>query len=400
MPLGLTVSRRWGLVGASILLATGWYGAGLLSEPALFGQERALPPRLPSALGGHPSNGTTGTPSLPAIPNRLNTSTPPSGELPQAGLGAGPTQALNGAPAIQPVSNPHTNRDAPVPGAAVNNGRLRLGSSIVTVIEKVQLPAREAGVLNQLLVREGQTIEAGAVIGMIDDSQAAVDLVIAQQRMEASQLKVNSDIAIRYAEASERTARKAYQRQAELAKTGSGLESKKDEAYLEAVQSELQVEKARHDYQVDQKTKLLDETQVQKAQQMLDRYAIVAPWNGVVSKAIKRQSEWVNAGDPILELIQMERVWIEGSIDPKSVHPFQVSGRNTEVILTLAGGEKIEFQGRINFVDTEVVGNSYKVRAEVINRQHENHWLLIPGMFVEMDILLQDQSHDRVSRQQ
>lgn len=400
MSLGLSVSRRYGLVGATILLAVGWYGAGLPSEPSLYGQERALPPRLPSALGGNSGNGTTGTQALPAIPNRLTTSAPTSGEVQSAVQDAGPGQPLGPGATIQPISNPQPNRNPLGPGNVINNGRLRLASSVVKVIEKVELPAKEAGVLNLLNVREGQNVEAGTVIAMIDDSQAAVDLVIAQQRMEASQLKVNSDIAIRFAEASERTARKAYQRQVELARTGSGVESTKDEAYLKAIQSELQVEKAKHDYQVDQKTKLLDETQVAKAKQMLERYSIVAPWNGVVSKAIKRQSEWVNAGDPILELIQMERVWIEGSIDPKSLHPFQVSGRSTEVILTLPGGENIEFQGRITAVDTEVVGNSYRVRAEVINRQHENHWLLIPGMFVEMDVLLQEPSNDRVSQQQ
>ncbi|MBL8888456.1 MAG: HlyD family efflux transporter periplasmic adaptor subunit [Planctomycetaceae bacterium] len=398
MRLGLTISRRWGFVGGAVLLASAWWATGILNAPALLGQERTLP-RLPIA-GGNSNNGTTTPQTLPAIPNRLNPSVPSTGELSSAVQDTAGTSGFPSGSAIQPISNPQPNRNAPVAGMAVNNGRLRLGSSVVKVIEKAELPAREAGVLNQLHVREGQNVEAGAVIAMIDDSQAAVDLVIAQQRMEASQLKVNSDIAIRYAEASERTARKAYQRQVELAKTSSGIESKKDEAYLAAIQSELQVEKAKHDYQVDQKTKLLDETQVQKAQQLMERYAIIAPWNGVVAKTIKRQSEWVNAGDPILELIQMDRVWIEGSIDPKIVHPFQVSAKTAEVVLTLTNGEKIEFQGRINFVGTEVVGNSYKVRAEVINRQHEDHWLLIPGMFVEMDVLLQEPSNDRVSQQQ
>jgi macrolide-specific efflux system membrane fusion protein len=270
---------------------------------------------------------------------------------------------------------------------------------MVMVIEKIQLPALEAGVLSQLNAREGQFVAAGSIIAKLDDSRAATELESSKLKLEASQLKVSSDIAIKYAQAAKDTAMKSYKREEGLFNRSAASESKVDVLRLEAIQAGFQLEKASHDYEVDQKAVKLDEIQVTKAQQLLNRYTIQTPWNGVVSKVLKHQNEWVDAGDPILELVQMERIWIEGSIDPELVHPYQVSGKNAEVVLTLPGGEKVAFEGQVNFVDTQVVGSKYKVRAEVLNRQHENYWLLIPGMYVNMDIVMTASAVDRVSQQ-
>ena len=396
MALSSLISYRNSWVGVALLLTAGWLG--LASKSLLFGQDRPLPlpPRLPGAA---PSNTTLPGlgPSLPTVP---------SGQLPPSDLlrdSVGPTagqdQPINSGTPVQPVSNLQSNANSRTPIARLENGRLRVETSLVMVIEKVELPAREAGVLSVLNVREGQLVSGGATIAKVDDSQAATELESSKRRLEASQLKVSSDIAIQYASAARETAWKAFKREDGLVKQRAGVEAKREELHLAAVQADLQLEKANHDYQVDQKAVKLDEIQVSKAQQMLDRYTIIAPWSGVVRKTLKRQSEWVNAGDPILELVQMDRIWIEGSLDPKIVHPYQVSGKPAIVTLTLAGGQKVSFDGQITFVDTQVVGNSYKARAEVLNRQHENHWLLVPGMYVEMEIVLEN-SADRVSQQQ
>lgn len=399
MLLGSLVSYRNGFLGAILLLTAGWCGLECATQKTLFGQERALPlpPRLPGTGNGAPSVATPSQ-TLPAIPNR---------QLPNANGGIENPGSTNGQnlgsvpgsnSTIYPVSNSQPNSNLRSPAEQTNNG-LRLFPCTVMVIEKVELPAREAGVLSLLNAREGQLVTGGSIIAKVDDSLAATELESAKRRLEASQLKVSSDIAIQYANAERETAWKAFKREDSLAKQGHGVAAKREELHLTAVQADLKVEKANHDFQVDQKAIKLDEIQVAKAQQTLDRYTIVAPWSGVVRKTLKRQSEWVNAGDPILEMVQMDRIWIEGMIDPKTIHPYQVSGKAAIVKLKLAGGEIASFDGQITFVDPQVVGDSRKVRAEVLNRQFENHWLLAPGMEVEMEILLNESPVDRVSQQ-
>jgi multidrug resistance efflux pump len=281
----------------------------------------------------------------------------------------------------------------------LEGGRIRLATCLVKVIEKIELPAREKGVLLQLSVREGSLVNGDAVIAMVDEGMAIVELDSAKRRLEASQLKISSDIAIRAAQAGKDTALKAYKRELGLSRTGAGTESKAEQLELAAIQAELQLEKAEHDFLVDQKAVKLDELEVIKAQQLLERHQIMAPWAGVVTKVLKRQGEWVNAGDSVYELVQMERLWIEGDIDPRQLNPYQVSGKPVQVTLKLAGGEEATFPGRIAYIDTEVVGHSFKIRAEVLNRQFQDHWLLIPGMYVDMEIML-NEPPQRISQQQ
>ena len=145
---------------------------------------------------------------------------------------------------------------------------------------------------------------------------------------------------------------------------------------------------------------LLDQLNVTKARQLLERHTLVAPWDGVVTRVLTRQNELLNAGDPILEMVQMARLWVEADIDPLQLSPHQVAGRPVQVTLVIPGGERVTFDGQVNFVDSEVVANRYKVRAEVPNRQVESHWLLVPGTFVEMEIIVQTPGEiERLSRQ-
>jgi multidrug efflux pump subunit AcrA (membrane-fusion protein) len=400
MRLDSNSSVRTYILGGATLLLTGWFGIATFSDTALFGQERSLPlpPRLPGA-----ANGSTGqvapNQTLPSIPGRQLP--PPNALTENQGPVSGQDTVItpNAGTMVQPVSNSQSPGNPLAKIEMTSEGRIRVSKGMVIVIEKIQLPARESGVLGQLNAKEGQLIEGGALIAKVDDSQAITELESSRRRLEASELKVSSDIGIRYATAARETAWKGFKREDGLFRKGAGSEAKRDELQLAAVQADLQLEKANHDFQVDQKAVRLEQIQVTKAEQLVERHDIIAPWSGVVTKTLKRQSEWVNAGDPILELVQMDRIWIEASLNPAVVHPYQVTGKAAIVTLSLPGGEKVAFDGRITFVDSQVVGDSYKVRAEVLNRQHENYWLLVPGMFVDMELLLHDSSVDRVSRQ-
>lgn len=400
MLFGSIISYRNSVLGVVLVLIAGGVGIECCSEGIVFGQERTLPlpPRLPGTGNGN-TDAAASNQALPSIPGRQLPTPITSIEKPEIAAGQIPTNTANPSSTIHPVSSTRSNGGLSAPVEVTVDGRLRVPTCLVIVIEKIQLPARESGVLGQLIAKEGQLVTGGSMIAKVDDSQADTELESAKRRLEASQLKVSSDIAIQYASAAKETAEKTFKREDGLYRRGAATEMKRDESYLAAVQADLQLKKANHDYQVDQKAVKLEEILVTKAQQLLDRHAIIAPWTGVVTKTLKRESEWVNAGDPILELVQMDRIWIEGKIDPSVIHPYQVSDKAAVVTLNLPGGEKVVFDGRITFVDTQVVGDKYTVRAEVLNRQIENHWLLVPGMYVSMEILLNNSPTDRVSHQ-
>lgn len=359
---------------------------------AIAQSQRLLPPQLPAPQSSRSAHGLSPLPNneIPTTANQGSSSR----QQQEALLTGEPSSNQQGR--AKPSSLPQDSPSAAGPSSSgqwdsrqlVSSGIARLDTCSVQLIQQIELPAREPGPLSEVLTAEGETIAKGQVLASIDDEQARTDLSVAAAKLEASELKVSSDIAIRYAQAGYNAAEKTYQRELRLSRRGAGTEADADEARLLAIQAQLQIEKAQHDYQVEQKSINVEKLEVLKAKELLQRHAVVAPWGGIVRKIFKRQGEWANAGDPIIEMIQMDRLWVEGEVAVKEINPYQVSHRPVTVTMTLADGEAIAFPGKIVFVDPEIVGRYYKVRAEVINRTHQNHWLLIPGMKVQMEIEL------------
>ena len=55
-----------------------------------------------------------------------------------------------------------------------------------------------------------------------------------------------------------------------------------------------------------------------------------------------------------------------------------------------ARGQTVRLSGKVVFISPLVqAGDRYRVRAEVENRQQNNHWLLGPGMSASMTIHVQ-----------
>src|SRR5438552_17365565 len=72
---------------------------------------------------------------------------------------------------------------------------------LVSLIEDVQVPAREAGALNSVAVVEGQYVTQGQLLAQIDDRQPKLDKVAAELERDAALVKAQDDIEVRYSQA-------------------------------------------------------------------------------------------------------------------------------------------------------------------------------------------------------
>lgn len=363
-------------------------GPSRSSNPATESNASGLPPALPS-IGGN----NTASPNAPAGTEQAKPDFAPLRSSSQSNVPASLSSPQHNASQqdLGTPLKPSFGQDNELPSGLSNNqvmtsGVAKLELCTVRLIQQIELPASEPGVLAELLGAEGMAVSQGQVVAKVDDERAKTELSVAAAKLEASQLKTQSDIEIRYAQAGYDAAAKKYERESRLARKGVGTESEADEARLQAIQAQLQIEKAQHDFSVDQKAITVEKLQVLQAKELLRRHSVTAPWGGIIRKVLTHQGEWVNAGDPIVEMIQMDRLWVEGLVNLKQINPYQVPNRPVVVTMKLADGEAITFQGKIVFVDPEVNGNIFKVKAEVSNRMFQNHWLLIPGMKVDMNI--------------
>ena len=77
---------------------------------------------------------------------------------------------------------------------------------LVSVVEEARIPAREAGVLLELSVKEGDVVRRGGAIARIDDSQSRFEKQKASAEHDQALAKADSDVDVRYSIAAEKVA--------------------------------------------------------------------------------------------------------------------------------------------------------------------------------------------------
>jgi len=131
--------------------------------------------------------------------------------------------------------------------------------------------------------------------------------------------------------------------------------------------------------------------QTTAAQNDVDRRKIVAPIAGEVTKVKPRVGEWLDPGKPVLWIADLQTMWVEGFVKASEYSLGQVSNKPIRVTAEIGPNQEKEvFEGKIVFVEKDIRGGEFRVRAEVKNRRDKatGEWLLVPGMEPDMSILL------------
>lgn len=262
---------------------------------------------------------------------------------------------------------------------------------LVKVAQEIKLPAEEAGVLVHLAVQEGVQVRAGQVIGQVDSKEAEMQREAARAAYESAYEKWKDDIEIKYAKKQAEVAKATYDLNVESNRLSKGAVTQVElnEKKLDWDRAELGIEKAQHDKtlaSLDCKTKMAE---LKAAELGIQKRIVKAPFDGVVEEIKRHQSEWVQPGDPILTLLRMDTMHVEGSIERSTFDPSEIQGCSVTVEALAARGRKATFQGRIIMVSSLVRGdNVYNIRAEIANQQEQGHWVLRDGMPVLMTIHL------------
>ena len=87
----------------------------------------------------------------------------------------------------------------PTPRQGARRGdALRVTGCNIDLVEEIEVPATEAGVLVYLGVKEGDEVRAERVIAQIDDRQAQQSLRIAELAVESAQARADDEVEIIY----------------------------------------------------------------------------------------------------------------------------------------------------------------------------------------------------------
>lgn len=239
-------------------------------------------------------------------------------------------------------------------------GPLTVPEVRLSLVERATLAAERTGVLDQVAVREGDAVAAGALVAKLRDQVIRAQLAVAEKQLE-------NDVDLRFARKAAELANLEFSKSVKVNAGASGTISE-----MELRKQRLASEKAL--LQLEQAQWQLEITRLQRDETLalLNAYSVTAPWAGVVMKISKRRGEAVREGEPIVEIADLSRLRAEGHVSLNDSLRLRV-GAPVQLRLDVPGGElSIEertFQGRLVFIEPKVDAVTQKVRiwAEIAN---------------------------------
>ncbi|WP_162006613.1 efflux RND transporter periplasmic adaptor subunit [Roseimaritima sediminicola] len=274
---------------------------------------------------------------------------------------------------------PPSNTPEAVPGAQP----LMAESCLVKWIHSARIPAQVEGVLTELKVEEGQDVEAGQLIAVIDDEQAKLMLALREAEEMEALLTAENDVNLRDAVASEASARAEYKSYEELLKTGSIPFWEAEKKRLDADRQKLRIELAELESKQAKTTLIAKKRGRELAELEVEKRQVKAPFAGYIETRVAQQGEWVQPGSPLLEVVKMDQLRVEGDVDALKYPQAVVRGAPVKVyVKTSADSSDAKvFDGRIGFVSTQIdLANRRRIWVDIENVRQGEDWLIKPGM--------------------
>jgi multidrug efflux pump subunit AcrA (membrane-fusion protein) len=278
-----------------------------------------------------------------------------------------------------------------------------LPQCLVSLIEEAKVPAQEAGILVELDAREGQQVKAGELLGRVDDAQIVLAEKVARLKLNVAEEKATNDIDVRYAKAAADVSKAEYEQALRLNEKTAGTitDTEVRRLLLTARRAVLAIEQAELDLRVAGLESQVQQGEVAAAAEGVRRRKITSPLDGEVVEVSRHVGEWVQPGDPVVHIVRMDRLRIEGLVNSqdrigrdgrvvaRGHDRTEVVGRPVSLTVDLAAGRRASFRGKVVFVNPmDEAGGQYRVWAEVENRKVGGQWLLSPGHMAEMTIHL------------
>jgi len=263
---------------------------------------------------------------------------------------------------------------------------------MVRYVNKTKVPAESQGKLTELSVEEGSAISEGDVIAIVDDKPARLALNVKEAEELEAKISAQNDVNKRDAVNSERIAAAEAETYRQLHEKGATpyLEMKKKE--LEAERAQLRIELADVNEDTAMAVYMGKRAATEMAQYDIEMRTIRAPFDAFVESRIAQLGEWVQPGSPIVEIVQMDRLRVEGFINALNYAGQVRKGAPVDVLVVVGGTREQpktqQFQGQIEYVSTELdLNKRHRIWVSIPNQRVGDGWLIKPGMDASMRIL-------------
>jgi multidrug efflux pump subunit AcrA (membrane-fusion protein) len=227
------------------------------------------------------------------------------------------------------------------------------------------------------------------VLATIDDREAKALFEVKRLDYEVAKQKAESDAELRHAIAAAEVARIAHEMYTTVNERQSGSISKLEvlKSKHEWDRAKLGIEKSKEDVEAAKLTADAKKAEMDAARVALDRRKILAPFDGVVSMTFRQQGEWVQPGDPVIQLVAIDRLRVTGRLDATVWSRGDIENRKVTIEVTLPGGAVRKVEGKIVYVSPVIdVGSVLPVSAEFDTPMENGRPLIYAGMIGRMTI--------------
>jgi len=244
-----------------------------------------------------------------------------------------------------------------LPAVALGQGRgkpIEVKSVILTVIEHVETPAREQGVLTSIVRREGDQVAQGDLLAQIDDTRVQLSLKRAKIELAQAERESTNTLLVQSADKSLAVAKSELERakNSRAQFSGSISESEIDRLTLLVDQAELKLAQTKHELSIAGLSLELKKNEVQAAAQEVEFRKVTAPFAGVVVDVRRNVGDWVMPGDAVARLVRTDRLRAEGYLSLNALRS-DLAGAQASLVISLSGRAKAKFIGKVVFVSPE-----------------------------------------------
>ncbi|MEM0924833.1 MAG: HlyD family efflux transporter periplasmic adaptor subunit [Planctomycetota bacterium] len=283
------------------------------------------------------------------------------------GLAMGSAMSLGSCSgtAQEPSSLPATDEIADSESDAV----VTIQQAQTSLIRNAFIASPIAGLVQSVDVQEGTSIAAGTVLVQLKRDLAEKEVRAATASLQAARLESDNDVNLRFAKRS-LLVREHELRQSELANetyAGAVTEMELREIRLTVDQATLAIEQAERDLMVAQAAVIETEAAVAIAESKLQEHTIRTMVGGMVSEIDVQPGEWVEAGKPLVRVISLSELRVEGFVDGTKFGR-ELIGRTVK--FAPKGMPAKSVIGRVTFVSPELhpVTGEVRMWATIDNR--------------------------------
>lgn len=267
---------------------------------------------------------------------------------------------------------------AGVDARQTTSGECRIESAVLQLVSEIELPATADGPLSQILVQEGSMVEKDQVLATINSDEANVKLEEALIELDIVKQQAKSEVDINFALKSKQVALADYRRAQQSNRNYAGVVSDRemDRLKLLVEKSDAELEKMRFEKTILEKQVELKTAAARKHRFAVERHKLRATIGGQIVELDKREGEWVRVADPILKLVQLDRLKVEDFL-PSDLATKDLVGTTATFQLDSKSDSK-SIVGVVVFVSPNIdpINSKVNVRIEFDNPKLD----LRPGM--------------------